>query len=111
MRERGGRAVLAPILFAVALAEVLVAVAAGIASDRGWSFLLNHFVVTNAVIGGSLAIAGWPIAWQRPRNCGLADRLAAPTQSDRLAAVGRWRVLCGLGCRVLAAGLGVVRRR
>ena len=68
MRERGGRAVLAPFLFAVALAEVFIAIAAGIASDRGWSFLLNHFVVTNAVIGGSLAIAGWPIAWQRPRN-------------------------------------------
>lgn len=68
MRERGGRAVLAPILFAVPLAEVLIAIAAGIASDRGWSFLLNHFVVTNAVIGGSLTIAGWPIAWQRPRN-------------------------------------------
>jgi two-component system, NarL family, sensor kinase len=68
MRERDGRAILAPILFAVALAEVLIAIAAGIASDRGWSFLLNHFVVTNAVIGGSLAVAGWPIAWQRPRN-------------------------------------------
>lgn len=68
MEERSGRAVLASILFAVALAEVLVAVAASIASDRGWSFLLNHFVVTNAVIGGSLAVAGWPIAWQRPRN-------------------------------------------
>src|SRR4029453_13087279 len=68
MRERGGRAVLAPILFAAALVEVLIAIAAGSASDRGWSFLLNHFVVTNAVIGGSLAVAGWPIAWPRPRN-------------------------------------------
>jgi two-component system NarL family sensor kinase len=68
MRERSDRAVLAPILFAVALTEIVIAIAAGIASDRGWSFLLNHFVVTNAVIGGSLAIAGWPIAWQRPRN-------------------------------------------
>jgi signal transduction histidine kinase len=68
MGERSSRAVLAPILFAAALAEVLIAIAAGIASDRGWSFLLNHFVVTNAVIGGSLAVAGWPIAWQRPRN-------------------------------------------
>jgi two-component system NarL family sensor kinase len=68
MGERSGRTVLAPVLFAAAAAEVLVAVAAGIASDRGWSFLLNHFVVTNAVIGGSLAVAGWPIAWQRPRN-------------------------------------------
>jgi hypothetical protein len=68
MRERSDRAVLAPILFAVALTEIVIAISAGIASDRGWSFLLNHFVVTNAVIGGSLAIAGWPIAWQRPRN-------------------------------------------
>ena len=68
MRERSDRAVLAPVLFAVALAEVFIAVVAGIASDRGWSFLLNHFVVTNAVIGGSLALAGWPIAWQRSLN-------------------------------------------
>lgn len=67
MVKRSGRA-LAPILFAAAAAEVLVAIVAGIASERGWSFLLNHFVVTNAVIGGSLAVAGWPIAWQRPRN-------------------------------------------
>jgi hypothetical protein len=45
-----------------------VPISAGIASDRGWGYLLNHFVVTNAAIGGSLTIAGWPIAWQRPRN-------------------------------------------
>ena len=68
MGERSGRAVLAPILFAVAWSEVIIAIGGGIASDRGWSFLLNHFVVTNAVIGGSLAVAGWPIAWQRPHN-------------------------------------------
>jgi hypothetical protein len=68
MGERGGLRVLAPILFAVAAGEVFIAIAAGIASGRGWDFLLNHFVVTNAIIGGSLAVAGWPIAWQRPRN-------------------------------------------
>jgi two-component system, NarL family, sensor kinase len=68
MRERSGLPLLAPILFAVAASEVLIALIAGIASDRGWSFLLSHFVVTNAVIGGSLAVAGWPIGWQRPRN-------------------------------------------
>ena len=68
MGERGGLRVPAPILFAVAAGEVFIAIAAGIASGRGWDFLLNHFAVTNAIIGGSLAVAGWPIAWQRPRN-------------------------------------------
>jgi two-component system NarL family sensor kinase len=68
MRERSGIRALALILFAAAATEVFIALVAGIASDHGWSFLLNHFVVTNAVIGGSLAIAGLPIGWQRPRN-------------------------------------------
>ena len=68
MGERSSRPVLAPILFAVALVEVMIAIGGGIATDRGWSFLLNHFVVTNAFIGGSLAIAGLPIAWQRSHN-------------------------------------------
>ena len=68
MGERSSRPVLAAILFAVALVEVMIAVGGGIASDRGWSFLLNHFVVTNALIGGSLAVAGLPIAWQRSHN-------------------------------------------
>ena len=60
--------VLGPILFTAVAVEVLIAAGAGIASDRSWTFLLNHFVVTSALIGGSLAVAGWPIAWQRPRN-------------------------------------------
>jgi signal transduction histidine kinase len=68
MGERSSLRVLAQILFAAVAAEVLIATGAGLASDRGWSFLLNHFVVTNAVIGGSLAVSGLPIAWQRPRN-------------------------------------------
>ena len=99
MGERSSRAVLAPILFAVALAEVLIAIAA------------RHRV------GPRLELSAEPFRRHQrrdrrlARSCGLADRLAATTQSDRLAAVGRWRVLCGLGCRVLPAGLGVVRRR
>src|SRR4029450_2046109 len=68
MGERSSLRVLAAILFAAAAAEVLVATGPGTASGRGWRFLLNHFVVTNALIGGSLAFSGWPIAWQRPRN-------------------------------------------
>ena len=60
--------VVAALLFAVALVEVMIAIGGGIASDRGWGFLLNHFVVTNALIGGSLAVAGLPIAWQRSHN-------------------------------------------
>jgi two-component system NarL family sensor kinase len=62
------RPLLAGLALAVALAQVLISLTAGAASGRSWDFLLNHFVVTNAVIGGSLALAGWPIAWQRPRN-------------------------------------------
>ena len=62
------RPLLAGLALALALAQVLISLAAGAASGRSWDFLLNHFVVTNAVIGGSLAVAGWPIAWQRPRN-------------------------------------------
>jgi hypothetical protein len=92
MSERSARMVLAPILFTAVAVEVLIAVGAGIASDRSWTFLMNHFVVTNAVIGGSLAVAG------------------SAAQSDRLAAAGRWRVLRGLGCRVLIAGLGIALR-
>ena len=68
MSERSARMVLGPILFTAVAVEVLIAAGAGIASDRSWTFLLNHFVVTSALIGGSLAVAGWPIAWQRPRN-------------------------------------------
>ncbi len=68
MGERSSRPVLAALLFAVALVEVMIAIGGGIASDRGWGFLLNHFVVTNALIGGSLAVAGLPIAWQRSHN-------------------------------------------
>ena len=59
---------LAGILLAVAAAEVFIAVTAGVASGHGWGYFLDHFVVTNAFIGASLALAGWPIAWQRPRN-------------------------------------------
>jgi hypothetical protein len=47
MGERSGLRVLAPILFTAAAAKVLIAIGAGLASGRGWSFLLNHFVVTN----------------------------------------------------------------
>ena len=68
MGERSSRPVLAPIMFAIALVEVIIAITAGVASDRGWTFLLNHFVLTNALIGGSLAVAGLPIGWQRPHN-------------------------------------------
>jgi two-component system NarL family sensor kinase len=62
------RPLLAALLLSAGLAEVLVAVIGGIASDRSWTFLLDHFVITNALIGGAMVIAGWPIGWQRPRN-------------------------------------------
>jgi len=52
----------------VALLETVVTVVAGAASDLDWSRLADLFVVTNAAIGLSLALAGWPIAYFRPRN-------------------------------------------
>ena len=59
---------LATVLLLIGLAEVVIAVVAGVASGHGWADLLNHFVVTNMVIGASLSLAGWPIGWQRPTN-------------------------------------------
>lgn len=75
-------------LFALAVVEVLVAVVAAAAAGLSWSTLLDLFVVTNTVIGLSLAVAGWPIAVHRPRN-----------------PVG-WSLLAG-GCCYLATAAGI----
>ncbi|MEV6413247.1 hypothetical protein [Kribbella sp. NPDC051718] len=66
MSER--RRTAAWVLLAVALLEAVVTVVAAIASDLSWFELTDLFVVSNAVIGLSLALAGWPIAYYRPRN-------------------------------------------
>ena len=58
----------ATVVFAVALAEAVTTVAAGAASGLGWARLAALFVVTNAVIGLSLAVCGWLIASHHPRN-------------------------------------------
>lgn len=52
----------------VALAEAAVTAVAAVASGLGWARLTDLFVVTNAIIGLSLALAGWPIAYYHPRN-------------------------------------------
>lgn len=52
----------------VALAEAAITAWAAAASGLGWGRLVDLFVVTNAVIGLSLAVAGWPIAYYHPRN-------------------------------------------
>ncbi|MFI5709888.1 sensor histidine kinase [Kribbella sp. NPDC051620] len=56
------------VLLAVALLEAVVTVVAATASDLSWSELTDLFVVSNATIGFSLALAGWPIAHYRPAN-------------------------------------------
>jgi signal transduction histidine kinase len=56
------------VLLAVALLEAVVTAVAATASDLSWTQLANLFVISNAVIGLSLALAGWPIAYYRPRN-------------------------------------------
>ncbi|MDX6261801.1 MAG: hypothetical protein QOH84_3489 [Kribbellaceae bacterium] len=66
MSER--RRTAAWVLLAVAVLEAVVTAVAATASDLSWTELTNLFVVSNAVIGLSLALAGWPIAYYRPRN-------------------------------------------
>lgn len=58
----------AGVLLAVGLAQVATAVVAGIVSGVGWARLVDLLVVSNAVLGFSLAVSGWPIAVRRPRN-------------------------------------------
>jgi len=67
-RTAVGRRPAATVALVVALLETVVTVVAGAASDLDWSRLADLFVVTNAAIGLSLALAGWPIAYFRPRN-------------------------------------------
>ncbi|MFU8874314.1 sensor histidine kinase [Micromonospora sp. SL4-19] len=58
----------ATVVFALALGEAVTTVVAGAASGLGWARLADLFVVTNAIIGLSLAVCGWLIAFHRPRN-------------------------------------------
>jgi two-component system NarL family sensor kinase len=55
-------------LFAVGVAEVVIAVGCGFASGLSWLELNNLLVMSNATIGLTLSTAGWPIAARRPRN-------------------------------------------
>ena len=55
-------------LFAVGVAEVVIVVGCGFASDLSWAELNNLLVFSNAVIGLTLCAAGWPIAARRPGN-------------------------------------------
>lgn len=58
----------ASVLLVVALLEAIVTVVAATASELSWTRLADLFVVSNAAIGLCLALAGWPIAYYRPRN-------------------------------------------
>jgi two-component system NarL family sensor kinase len=79
-------------LFALAVVEVAAAAALGAASGVGFEALADSYVVTNAVIGLTLAVAGWPIAWQRPENpigwLLLAGGLCYATSGAGFAALG-----------------------
>ncbi|MGW6197769.1 sensor histidine kinase [Kribbella sp. NPDC055110] len=52
----------------MALLGTVVTVVAATASGLSWSRLVDLFVVSNALIGLCLALAGWPIADRQPRN-------------------------------------------
>ena len=75
-------------LLVLAFAEAAVTAVAAVASGLSWERLADLFVVTNALIGLSLALAGWPIAYYHPRNL-----------------VG-WSLLAG-GCFYGATGTGL----
>ena len=59
---------IAGMLFAFALVEILTAAVASAASGLSLRALMDGFAVSSAVIGCSLAVAGWPIARHRPGN-------------------------------------------
>lgn len=89
-----GTSATAGVLFGLAAAEVTVVVVVGAVSDVGAPGLVNGFAVSNAVLGLSLAVAGWPIAGRRPGN---------PIGWSMLAA-GIGYVTSAAGYAVLAAG-------
>ncbi|HEX6759308.1 MAG TPA: histidine kinase [Propionibacteriaceae bacterium] len=65
-RSRAG--VAAGILFGLAAVEVTTAIVFGFLSTLSWAELVDLLVVSNAILGLVLAMAGWPIAVYRPRN-------------------------------------------
>ncbi len=62
------RALIATVLFGVAIAEAVLTVIASALSGLPWSRLVDLLVVSNTISGLALAVAGWPIARHRPRN-------------------------------------------
>ena len=58
----------AGLLFGLVTAEVVATIVAGQASGLSFGELMNGFAISNALIGLSLAVAGWPIARHRPAN-------------------------------------------
>lgn len=62
------RSVVATVLLGVVLAEAVLTVIASVLSGLPWSRLVDLLVVSNTISGLALAVAGWPIAYYRPRN-------------------------------------------
>ena len=62
------RSVVASVLLGVVLAEAVLTVIASVLSGLPWSRLVDLLVVSNTICGLALAVAGWPIAYYRPRN-------------------------------------------
>ena len=62
------RSVAATVLLGVAVAEAVLTVVASALSGLPWSRLVDLLVVSNTILGMALAVAGWPIAFYRPRN-------------------------------------------
>ena len=77
--------VLAIGLFAFAMAELAVAIAAALAGGISWADAVGSFTVTNGAMGLGFAACGALLAWHRPRNpigwlflaAGVADATSA----------------------------------
>lgn len=92
----------------LALLEGVVSLGAGVLSDLSWHELMDGFVVSNMLIGLSLAFAGYPIARVRPSNS-VGWLLLAGGVSFAFSGAGyallAWRAAPGetsLGWRLLA---------
>jgi signal transduction histidine kinase len=80
-------------LLALAVAEAATTVVAAGLSGLPWDRLVDLFVVTNTVIGLSLALAGWPLARYRAAN-----------------PVGWWLLAGGCLYAATATGIAVLAR-
>ena len=87
-RPAGRTQTLAAGLFAVAVAELAIAIGAALTGGVSWAAAVDSFAVTNGVMGLGFAACGALLAWHRPRNpVGWLFLAAAVADATSAAAV------------------------